>query len=191
MTGIENLTFLGILSLSFITYIILQIYHQDNQFIQRQIDEVKKIGEMQKSSDNNTQIVKHIVNQSPGQSLVQQDYSAIYNPLYPPVRRNQHFPPGAQQYFYQRTNGEYGPFVQVGYLSDPNRPTQVLPLMGRKIHSGQYEYYTISHFNPSVKIKIPHQQYELMSGENINVPQYGNLRAQLYDTNLTYNPYTF
>ena len=124
-------------------------------------------------------------------NITEMDYGIVYNPLHPPFRRNPYFPPNFRPSFYQPTRGEYGPFQQIGYLSDPNHPSQVLPLMGRKIHSNQFEYYTTSHFNPSVKIQLPTQKDEIHSGDRIDTKEYGPLRAEIYDTNISYNPYQF
>jgi hypothetical protein len=108
----------------------------------------------------------------------------MHHPLTPPVRRNPYtagmfptVPIGIP------TRGEYGSFQQMGFLHNPNDQTQAMPLVGRRLHSNQYEYYTFHHNNPQIKIpiKLPGNK-EINDGDNINVYGYtAPLQVKIYD----------
>ena len=112
------------------------------------------------------------------------DLRHMHHPLTPPVRRNPYtvstlptVPIGIP------TRGEYGSFQQLGFLHNPNDTTQVMPLVGRRLHSNQYEYYTFHHNNPQIKIpiKLPGNK-EINDGDNINVYGYtAPLQVKIYD----------
>jgi hypothetical protein len=90
------------------------------------------------------------------QSQHAEDIQRMVNPLIPPVRRSDYGLRGdiPMVPINIPTRGEYGPFQQVGYLYDPENPKQTMPLMGRRLHSNQFEYYTTNHYNTNVKIPI-------------------------------------
>lgn len=90
------------------------------------------------------------------------------------------------------TRGEYGPFQQFGYLQDPNDVEKAMPLMGRKIHNGRFEYYTFHHNNDNIKIPINIKgDQEIYDGSQVSVHGYpGKFTVKLYDLNgLKYIPY--
>jgi len=102
-------------------------------------------------------------------SYVQQsdDIQRMFNPLVAPMRRGEGkyiLPPSIYRgrsfdtSIYVPTSiptrGEHGPFQQIGYLYNTNDPKEAMPLMGRRIHSNQYEYYTLHHKNTNIKIPI-------------------------------------
>jgi len=89
------------------------------------------------------------------------------------------------------TRGEYGSFQQVGYLYNTADVDQAMPLISRRIHSNQYEYYTFHHKNPQIKIPIKIQgNQEINDGDTVSVQGYGNLQAQIYDLDAPrYIPY--
>lgn len=115
-----------------------------------------------------------------------EDLQRIVNPLQPPVRRNTFI---AQDGETGRlpigipTRGEYGTFHQMGFLHNPDDPKQALPLMGRRIHSNQYEYYTVHHYNPSVKIPIKLTgNKEINDGESVSIDGYPiALQVKIYE----------
>ncbi len=71
------------------------------------------------------------------------------------------------------TRGEYGSFQQTGYLYNKDLPDQAMPLMGRRIHSNQYEYYTFHHNNQQIKIPVDVAGKRLLNdGETVSVSGY-------------------
>lgn len=118
------------------------------------------------------------------------DLERFMHPLTPPRRRGignlgSIVPIGVP------TRGEYGPFHMMGYLHNNADADQAMPLMGRRIHSNQYEYYTFHHNNPTIKIPIKLSK-EIQDGENITITSYpgANFRAAIYDIDLPrYVPY--
>jgi hypothetical protein len=115
-----------------------------------------------------------------------EDMQRMHHPLTPPVRR------GPFSYTGQQgpsvlvnipTRGEYGNFQQMGFLHNASNPDQAMPLIGRRIHSNQYEYYTFHHNNPQIKIPIKLQgNKEISDGDNIAVHGYSALmQAKIYD----------
>lgn len=116
------------------------------------------------------------------------DQKRAFDPLTPPVRRN---PAGeflTQPLAGVPTRGEYGPFHTMGYLS-VNGSDDTSVLMGRKIHSNKYEYYTFNTGNKAVKLPIAETK-ELMSGDVISVDTLGDVTVSMYDVDAPkYNPY--
>lgn len=119
-----------------------------------------------------------------------QDLERFMHPLTPPIRRGignlgSIVPIGVP------TRGEYGPFHMMGYLHNNADTDQAMPLMGRRIHSNQYEYYTFHHNNPTIKIPIKITK-EIQDGENLTITSYpgATFRAAIYDIDLPrYVPY--
>lgn len=105
-----------------------------------------------------------------------EDLQRMVHPLSPPLRRGPFGYTGHSEPVLpvsMPTRGEYGSFQQNGYLYNAGVPDQAMPLMGRRIHSNQYEYYTFHHNNPQIKIpiKIPGNK-EINDGESVQVLGY-------------------
>lgn len=118
------------------------------------------------------------------------DMDRFLHPLVPPVRRGIGNLPSLVPIGIP-TRGEYGPFHMLGYLHNDADTDQAMPLMGRRIHSNQYEYYTFHHGNPTIKIPIRITK-EIQDNENITLPSYPGVtfRASIYDIDLPrYVPY--
>jgi hypothetical protein len=86
------------------------------------------------------------------------------------------------------TRGEYGNFHQLGFLF--NNSEQAMSLMGRRIQSNKFEYYTFHHKNPQIKIPIDHAK-EINTGESLVIPGYTNqFTVRLYENDTPrYVPY--
>ena len=105
------------------------------------------------------------------------DLQRIVHPLIPPIRRGP-FQLGNTRtsgFVNIPTRGEYGSFHQMGFLNNKANPEQTMPLIGRKLHSNQYEYYTFHHLNPNVKIPLKIRgNRELYSDDTVTVPSYND-----------------
>jgi len=123
----------------------------------------------------------------------QVDMERMMHPMAPPVRRGTftgmshvgNMPVNVP------TRGEYGPFHMMGYLHNAADPNQAMPLMGRRVHSNQHEYYTFHHNNPAIKIPIKMKK-EIDDGQTVNVSTYpgSNFTASIYDVDVPrYVPY--
>lgn len=123
-----------------------------------------------------------------------EDMQRMQHPLTPPVRRGpfSYTGTGPSLPVSIPTRGEYGSFQQMGFLHNPNDADQAMPLIGRRIHSNQYEYYTFHHNNPQIKIPIKITgNGEINDGDSITVYGYANqLTAKIYDLDAPrYIPY--
>ncbi len=101
-------------------------------------------------------------------------------PMMPPLRRGPlNLGPGGAS----RRRYGYGVFNQMGYLRNPDNIDQVMPLMGRQIHSNQFEYYSFHHNNPEVKIPIKIAgDKEINDGDSVNLEAYGKpFNVKIYD----------
>ena len=119
------------------------------------------------------------------------DKHRLLNPLVPPLRRDSYLST------YQHgaistpvnipTRGEYGTFHQVGMLTKTgdNDPEQMMPLIGRRLYSDRWEYYTANHHNTSLKIPLSSNntgRKELYDGDIIDVPGYSDsFKVVIYD----------
>jgi hypothetical protein len=115
-----------------------------------------------------------------------EDLQRMHYPLTPPLRRGPFSYSGARTATVPvsiPTRGEYGSFEQIGFLHNTNNPDQAMPLIGRRIHSNKYEYYTFHHNNPQIKIPIKVTgDREISDGDSIPVHGYPNqLQAKIYD----------
>lgn len=114
------------------------------------------------------------------------DLTRMLHPMVPPYRRaGYHLNTGIP------TRGPYGPFHAMGFLHNAADAEQAMPLMGRRIHSNQYEYYTFHHSNPNIKIPIKEKK-EIDDGATINLQSYPGVsfRVSLYDTDQpAYTPF--
>lgn len=104
------------------------------------------------------------------------------NPLIPPMRRGPlNLGPGGMR------NRQYGygtgVFNQMGFLHNPENEEQAMPLMGRRLHSQQFEYYTFHHHNPDIKIPIKITgDKEINDGDAVTVNAYAKpFSAKIYD----------
>ena len=104
------------------------------------------------------------------------------HPLMPPLRRGPlnlgHGGSNRHQYGYGT-----GVYNQMGFLHNPENVDQAMPLMGRRLHSQQFEYYTFHHNNPDIKIPIKISgDKEINDGDNVTVNIYGKpFQAKIYD----------
>jgi hypothetical protein len=123
-----------------------------------------------------------------------EDMQRMQHPLTPPVRRGpfSYTGTGPSVPVTIPTRGEYGGFQQMGFLHNTNNEDQAMPLVGRRIHSNQYEYYTFHHNNPQIKIpiKLPGST-EINDGDSITVNGYAaTLQAKIYELDAPrYIPY--
>ena len=175
-----------IVGLGIIAYVINHIYQETSE-LQRSM---QAQSETQKapSGDPNLQLLLA------AQAQRHEDMQRLAHPLVPPVRRGpfSYMPGGPTVPVSIPTRGEYGSFQQSGYLFNTNTPDQAMPLMGRRIHSNQYEYYTFHHNNPQIKIPIKIQgNKEINDGDTVTVPGYNNnFSAKIYDLDAPrYIPY--
>lgn len=143
----------------------------------------------------NTDILKQMRLDQMINNAHQSNISTLIDPTVPPIRRNPFMtgmlPHPSSMPTNIPTRGEYGPFHMMGYLHNTNDNDQAMPLMGRRIHSNQYEYYTFHHNNPNIKIPI-NLKKEINDGENVDIPTYqGNtFQATIYDIDTPrYIPY--
>lgn len=118
----------------------------------------------------------------------------MMNPFVPPVRSDTLSFMGAlkSQPVNIPTRGEYGPFQQFGYLQNSNDIEKAMPLMGRKVDSNRFEYYTFHHNNNAIKIPVNIRgDREINDGDSVNVNGYsGQFTAKLYDLDYPrYIPY--
>lgn len=114
-----------------------------------------------------------------------EDSERMMNPFVPPLQRGPFSYAGAMLTVPVSTpsRGEYGPFQQIGYLQNGNNIDQAMPLMGRRIYSNKYEYYTFHHNNPTIKIPIVTKAgSEIYDDSTITVPGYtGTFAVKMYE----------
>jgi hypothetical protein len=169
-----------ILALGVIAFVIYKIYtDKKNEAITQ-----KPPSEPVNITSTITDAIKHMMVASTVQR--NEDLNRLVNPMIPPLRRGPFNYTGATPEFpvNMPTRGEYGPFQTMGYLFNSTNPDQAMPLMGRKIHSNQYEYYTFHHNNPNIKIPIKIKgDREIDDEEAVQVPIYPNqtFTAKVYD----------
>lgn len=118
----------------------------------------------------------------------------MMNPFVPPVRSDSLSYMGALKTVPVNlpTRGEYGAFQQFGYLQDPTDTDKAMPLMGRKIHSNKFEYYTFHHNNTAIKIPVSIRgDQEINDGDTVKISGYtGPFTVKLYDLDYPkYIPY--
>jgi hypothetical protein len=110
------------------------------------------------------------------------------HPMVPPVRRgpfNYYYPPKEQINIH--TRGYPQPYHQIGYLytsETGETEGKALPLMGRRLHTNQFEYYTFHHSNTNIKVPLPIKK-EINDGDSIDVPGYqDSYVAKVYDNDM-------
>ena len=113
------------------------------------------------------------------------------HPMIPPLRRGPfNLGNGGRNPNRYGYNGAYN---QMGYLLNKDNNDQAMPLMGRRLHSQQYEYYTFHHNNPEIKIPIKiNGDKEILNGDTVNVTNYPPdlFKATIYDLDTPrYVPY--
>ena len=114
------------------------------------------------------------------------DLQRMFNPMVPPLHRGYYTYTGSQPrtLVHIPTRGEYGPFQQMGLLYSAGNPNHTMPIMGRRIHSNQFEYYTFHHKNPSLKIPITVQnKKEIDDGSTLQLTPYPDqdFTVKMYD----------
>ena len=124
------------------------------------------------------------------------DYRKLSDPLKEPSRRWTSYPTGGHVsgMFNVPTQGYYPSYQMMGYLNNPDDPDRMLKLFGRRKDSHRYEYYTIHHDDPGIKIPLKIQgEKELYSGDSVTVPGFGNdYKVNTYDYEApNYNPTVF
>ncbi len=133
------------------------------------------------------QTTKYVITPPPGPisgRMFVRDYELerFRHPMIPPLRRGPfNLGPGGlrhRQYGYGT-----GVYHQMGFLHNPENVDQAMPLMGRRLHSQQYEYYTFHHNNPDIKIPIKITgDKEINDGDNVTVNTYAKpFQAKIYE----------
>jgi hypothetical protein len=111
----------------------------------------------------------------------QRDYETyrFIHPMMPPLRRGPFNLSSRSRYRY----GDTVSFNQMGFLHNPENLDQIMPLMGRRLHSQKYEYYTFHHSNPDIKIPIKISgDKEILDSDNITIEPYSKtFKATIYD----------
>ena len=156
---------------SFIFIYTLTRPHQNVHIKQRKHEPVRKI------------IINRVFNDHHEQDR-NFELQRFLNPMIPPLRRGPLNLRSARNY--------YRPFNQMGYLHNVDNHDQAMPLMGRRLHSQQYEYYTFHHNNPEIKIPIKIAgDKEILDSDVVNLENYQNaFKAKIYDLDtLKYVPY--
>jgi hypothetical protein len=130
----------------------------------------------------------HIEEQDASRNFELQRY---IHPLMPPLRRGP-FNLSRNGLNRRRFAQNYNVFNQMGYLHNVENNDQAMPLMGRMLHSQQYEYYTFHHNNPDIKIPIKiNGDKEILNDDDVSIPSYPNtFKAKIYDLDTPrYVPY--
>lgn len=185
-----------IIGFSVIAYVMSQV-HQQQLELRLSMDQ-REAEKRPDNNDTNNGILNWLqsmfISDLVKQQVQKPDMDRYLHPLVPPVRR------GVATYGLNGgpsipinipTRGEYGPFHQMGYLHNPTDPDQAMPLMGRRIHSNQYEYYTFHHGNPNIKIPIKNNR-EIEDGSDVTVSTYPGVtfNAAIYEVDVPrYVPY--
>lgn len=172
-----------IVGIGTILYVIFNIYQQ-------KVEEAKALLEPETRTQSDSVSAGLLAAQV--QRL--EDMQRMHNPLTPPVRRGPFSYTGARVTVPVNTptRGEYGSFQQMGFLHNAADEDQAMPLVGRRIHSNQYEYYTFHHNNPQIKIPIKITgNGEINDGDSVTVPGYSTqMEAKIYDLDAPrYIPY--
>ena len=145
-----------------------EIQQQERHFNIRQDHRIRQIRDLQQVAHN----IQH-----------HEDSQRMFNPFTPPVKRGPLSYLGAIQTRPVNipTRGEYGAFQQVGYLHSKDDVDQAMPLMGRRLNSSQWEYYTFHHNNPTIKIPIETRKQEIYADTELKVPGYnGDFSVKIY-----------
>lgn len=172
-----------IMGLAIIAYVIITNYQEVVDRYRLETEQAAAQSQAQQREPEREQLPPSII-ASYAQRL--EDMQRMHHPLAPPVRRGPFggLPAGGSTVpILTPTRGEYGSFEQVGFLHNANDTDQAMPLVGRRLHSNQYEYYTFHHNNPQVKIPIKLTgNKEISDGDAITVTGYGTqLTAKIYD----------
>jgi hypothetical protein len=177
-----------IVGCSIIAYVIITIYND-------KIDEAKAQSQAQSQAQSDP-VRDTGFERAMFASQVQklEDMQRMQHPLVPPVRRGpfSYTGTGPSVPVAIPTRGEYGTFQQMGFLHNTADEDQAMPLVGRRIHSNQYEYFTFHHNNPQIKIPIKIQgDREINDGDTVTVYGYANgMQAKIYDLDAPrYIPY--
>uniref|UniRef100_A0A6C0J4J7 Uncharacterized protein n=1 Tax=viral metagenome TaxID=1070528 RepID=A0A6C0J4J7_9ZZZZ len=190
------LTFIFI-GVSIMIYTLMQIYTDSKNSI-IQLTNIRKrehkrnipvnIKQNSDNSENNVMIPPSLSRDT--------ELDMMIHPMIPPVRRGYAGNMGTLLNIGNMpvnisTRGEYGEFHMMGYLHNATDQDQAMSLMGRRIHSNKYEYYTFHHNNPNIKIPI-NQTKEINDGDSLTLNAYPNtsFTVSIYDTDSPkYVPY--
>jgi hypothetical protein len=113
----------------------------------------------------------------------ERDFQRARDPMIPPIQRGM-YPPTVEPMlpFNIPTQGGYGPFQQVGYVSSSHDSNEMFRLMGRQLDTSRYEYYVI---HPYTEIKIPikvKNDWELHTDDHVEIPGFHrHYHVQIYD----------
>ena len=126
-----------------------------------------------------------------------EDIQRVINPMIPPLRRgdfnySESMIQSVPTLVSVSTRGDYGGFQQNGYLYNTNTPDQAMQLMGRRVHSNQYEYYTFHHNNQQIKIPlVVTGKRQLSDGDTVTLPGYPQpFQVKIYELDSSrYIPY--
>jgi hypothetical protein len=120
--------------------------------------------------------VAGVASVTPGRVLPKSEnyYDSLTLPLNPPGR------------------GDYAGFSVVGYLQLEGFPDRMLALYGRRLTPKTYQYYTINHIDPMLRVPVRNTgDLPLITNQMILVPGYsGRFRVVLYGPDYqSYAPY--
>ena len=166
-----------------IAYVIITIY-QDNLLEARKF--YRRVPRSQARTAEPTAGQIYLSTQLAAKVQRLEDMQRMMDPLTPPNRRGPFDHAGysvGTSLVGIPTRGEYGSFQQLGYIYNGDDVKQTMPLVGRRIHSNQYEYYTFHHYNPALKIPITVQSNkELNDGDAVTLTGYpSQFKTKLYD----------
>lgn len=180
-----------VIGLGIISFVIYRLY------LDKKEELLRPLSSQESKPVNITETIADTLRGVLSASSVQhhEDLNRMVNPMVPPLKRGSFSYSGMMPEFPINipTRGEYGSFQQFGYIYNDANADQAMPLMGRRIHSNQYEYYTFHHNNPNLKIPITVTgNKELDNDASMSIPLYPgqNFTIKLYDNDSPrYIPY--
>lgn len=80
------------------------------------------------------------------------------------------------------TRGEPSDFYVVGYIYRKRDPDRTMKLLERYLYHDKYEYCTLHHNDPAIKIPVyTHNYYQLTDGDRVRVQGYkGSFKVSIY-----------
>ena len=170
-----------IVGISIIIYVITTIYRDK---LENTVDMQQMFSDKAREHENSKIEESNLRGLLAAQAQRIEDMQRMHHPLTPPVRRGPFSYTGTHgpTMVNVPTRGEYGSFQQMGYLYNTNDTDQAMPLIGRRLHSNQYEYYTFHHNNPQIKIPIKiNGDREINDNDSVTVQGYNNpMQAKIY-----------
>lgn len=182
-------TVLIITSLIFV-YTLNQPYNQYKTIKQYETIKQYKTNKQYKTHPHKPERVEKIIINKIFNDDRNTELQRFINPMIPPLRRGPMNLSCLRRY--RNHNHTQIPFNQMGYLHNIENNDQAMPLMGRMLHSQQYEYYTFHHNNPEIKIPIKISgDKEILDDEMVKLENYPNtFKAKIYELDtLRYVPY--